>query len=218
MPKAAAKVKAHKVPKGKRQQWGAQILQSSEHLHSGLDHHAHFAAQDKTRSSYTWRDFQPTLELVTSFRTMLGETPLNFPFQSESLHQPCSSQLLESKQVFAPGQCRAAPWLEAVLYTPWTIHWDFHPGLQFSSIWKPNNLEFSFFSSSVAMCVLDQMELLRLVVIVILLTPLVGMRGWAQSVWLWHWQISYCSQGFAQMLQRWTIWAAPALEAINRNF
>lgn len=85
-------------------------------------------------------------------------------------------------------------------------------------LWNQNHLFLIVFSSSAATFVLDQMELLSLVVIVIFLTPLAGMKGWAQSVWLWHWQISHCSQGDAQMLQRWTIWAAPALEAINRNF
>lgn len=49
---------------------------------------------------------------------MLGETTLNFPVQSESLHQPCSSQVLESKQVFTPVQCHTAACLEAAPVHP----------------------------------------------------------------------------------------------------
>lgn len=72
--------------------------------------------------------------LITSFSIMLGDSTLNFPFLSENLHQPCSSQLLKSKQVVISVQCHAAPWLEAVPYTSWTTHWDFYPGLQLSPV------------------------------------------------------------------------------------
>lgn len=162
MPKAAVQ-----VPKGMRQQGGAQLLPG--HLQSS-EHPAHSAAQDNTSSSCTWPDSQPTPELIHIIQSSAGETSSEF---SCPVWIPppalCFSAPWE-QAVLTPVQCHAAPWLEAVPYTPGPQTGTFTQVCSSQYLWKPNNLGFILFSSSVATCVLDQMELLGLVVIVILLT------------------------------------------------
>lgn len=111
------------------------------------EHHAHFAAQDRTSSSCTWPDFQPIPELITSSRIMLGETPLN---SSCPVWKPLPTMFFSApweQTVFAPVQCHAAPWLEAVPVRPW----DFHPGLQSSSV-PESQMIYSFLILCCSLC------------------------------------------------------------------
>lgn len=140
--------------------------------------HVHFAAQDNTSSCCTWQIFQHTPELIHIIQNNVGGNSSELSCLKASINHALLSSLRANKCSLL---CNAMQQLglKLPLYTPWTAHWGIHPGLQF---WKPNDLGFILFSFSVATCVLDQMELLRLVEIVILLTPPVGMQGWAQCL------------------------------------